>query len=62
MDDLTARVSNDFLDFQYEVLGVRKYMASSEVTELCINRPSELYVENREGWHRIEVPTFERAR
>lgn len=64
MDDLTAQVSNDFLDYQYEVLGVREYMASPDVTEICINRPGELYVENREGWHRIEVPslTFERAR
>jgi type IV secretion system protein VirB11 len=64
MDDLTAQVSNDFLDYQYEVLGVREYMASPDVTEICINRPGELYVENREGWRRIEVPslTFERAR
>lgn len=64
MDDLTAQVSNDFLDYQYEVLGVREYMASPDVTEICINRPGELYVENRDGWRRIEVPslTFERAR
>ena len=64
MDDLTAQVSNDFLDYQYEVLGVREYMASPDATEICINRPGELYVENHEGWHRIEVPslTFERAR
>ena len=64
MDDLTAQVSNDFLDYQYGVLGVREYMASPEVTEICINRPSELYLENREGWQRIQVPslTFERAR
>ena len=64
MDELTARVSNDFLDYQYEVLGVREYMASPEVTEICINRPGELYLENREGWQRIELPslTFERAR
>ncbi|MEO8778722.1 MAG: P-type DNA transfer ATPase VirB11 [Rhodanobacter sp.] len=64
MDDLTAQVSNDFLDYQYQVLGVREYMASPEVTEICINRPGEFYLENREGWHRVDVPslTFERAR
>ena len=64
MDDLTAQVSNDFLDYQYEVLGVRQYMASPDVTEICINQPGELYLENNEGWQRIEVPslTFERAR
>lgn len=64
MDDLIAHVSNDFLDYQYEVLGVRQYMASPDVTEICINRPGELYLENNDGWQRIEVPslTFERAR
>ena len=64
MDELSAQVSNDFLDYQYDVLGVRGYMDSPEVTEICINRPGELYLENREGWQRIEVPslTFERAR
>lgn len=64
MDDLTTHVSSDFLDYQYEVLGVRGYMESADITEICINRPGELYVEDRDGWHRIEVPTltFERAR
>lgn len=59
-----ARISNDFLDYQYEVLGIREYMNSPEVTEICINRPGELYVETRSGWQRIDVPglTFERAR
>ncbi len=66
MDDTTAiaEVSNEFLDYQYEVLGIREFMASSEVTEICINRPGELYLEARGGWQRVEVPslTFERAR
>jgi type IV secretion system protein VirB11 len=61
---ITAEISNEFLDYQYEVLGVREFMASSEVTEICINRPGELYLETRSGWTRREVPslTFERAR
>jgi type IV secretion system protein VirB11 len=64
MDDVTAQISSDFLDYQYEVLGVREHMACAEVTEICINRPGEIYVEDRQGWQRIEVPslTFERAR
>lgn len=65
MSDATAaEVSNEFLDYQYEVLGIREYMASPEVTEICVNRPGELYLETRGSWHRIEVPTltFERAR
>ncbi|QNP40878.1 P-type DNA transfer ATPase VirB11 [Lysobacter solisilvae (ex Woo and Kim 2020)] len=59
-----ARISNDFLDYQYQVLGIHAYMNSPEVTEICINRPGELYVETRSGWQRIDVPSlnFERAR
>ncbi|HEY1140753.1 MAG TPA: P-type DNA transfer ATPase VirB11 [Lysobacter sp.] len=59
-----ARISNDFLDYQYQVLGIQDFMTSSEVTEICINRPGELYLETHAGWKRIDVPglTFERAR
>lgn len=59
-----AHVSGDFLAYQYEVLGIRQFMESPDVTEICVNRPGELYIETRQGWQRIEVPTltFERAR
>ncbi|GGA22098.1 P-type DNA transfer ATPase VirB11 [Dyella nitratireducens] len=59
-----AQVSHDFLQYQYEVLGIREFMTSPDVTEICINRPGELYLETRNGWQRMEVPTltFERAR
>ncbi len=66
MDDESplAKVSNDFLEYQYQVLGILDYMASPDVTEICINRPGEVYLETRNGWERVEVPTlnFERAR
>lgn len=64
MDAAITPISNDFLEYQYEVLGIREFMASQEVTEICINRPGELYLESRDGWQRVEVPTltFERAR
>ena len=59
MDDSTvAQVSNEFLDYQYEILGIKAFMASPDVTEICINRPGELYLERRDGWRRIEVPTL----
>ncbi|MFC4765246.1 P-type DNA transfer ATPase VirB11 [Dyella koreensis] len=63
-DSAIAQVSSEFLDYQYEVLGIREFMASSEVTEICINQPGELYLESRGGWRRVEVPTltFDRAR
>ncbi|HZF97963.1 MAG TPA: P-type DNA transfer ATPase VirB11 [Pseudoxanthomonas sp.] len=59
-----ARISNEFLNYQYEVLGILEYMNSPDVTEICINRPGELYLETRQGWERIDVPSlnFERAR
>lgn len=61
---ILAKVSNEFLDYQYAVLGIQDHMQSSDVTEICINRPGELYLETRRGWERNEVPslTFERAR
>jgi type IV secretion system protein VirB11 len=66
MDDVEniADISNEFLDYQYKVLGVRDFMMSPDVTEICINRPGELYLETKGGWERVEVPTltFERAR
>jgi type IV secretion system protein VirB11 len=63
-DGPIARISNDFLDYQYQVLGIADYLASPDVTEICINRPGELFLETRRGWERIEVPTltFDRAR
>ncbi|MCW2005003.1 type IV secretion system protein VirB11 [Xanthomonas arboricola] len=59
-----ADVSSEFLKYQYEVLGIHEYMSSPDVTEICINRPGELYLETTAGWQRVEVPslTFERAR
>lgn len=65
-DDLSpiAHVSNEFLEYQYGILGILEYMSSAEVTEICINRPGELYLETTSGWRYVQVPTltFERAR
>jgi len=38
---VVAAVGNEFLDYQYEVLGIQDYLASSDVTEICINKPGE---------------------
>lgn len=63
-DSPATRISSEFLEYQFEVLGILEHMASPDVTEICINRPGELYVETRAGWKRLEVPglTYERAR
>lgn len=59
-----AAVSSDFLGHQYAVLGIEEMIGSPDITEICINRPGEIYVETRAGWHRIERPslTLQRAR
>jgi type IV secretion system protein VirB11 len=35
---------------------LRPLLANSGVTELCINRPLEAFIETREGWHRESLP------
>ena len=59
-----ADVSSEFLQYQYDVLGISEYLRAGDVTEICVNRPGELYLESRGGWRRVEVPSlsFERAR
>ncbi|MGY1531108.1 P-type DNA transfer ATPase VirB11 [Luteimonas sp. A649] len=65
MDATAVKVSNDFLEYQYQVLGIGEFLQSDDVTEICVNRPGELYLETvSDGWRRVEAPqlTFERAR
>lgn len=63
-EDSLANIPNEFLDYQYSVLGIQDFMASPEVTEICVNRPGELYLESRGQWQRVHMPslTFDRAR
>ncbi len=35
---------------------LRPLLANSDVTELCINRPKEAFIETRAGWHREPLP------
>jgi type IV secretion system protein VirB11 len=35
---------------------LRPILADPEVTELCINRPGEAFIETRRGWERQELP------
>lgn len=53
-----------FLDYQYQALGIATYMDAPDVTEICINRPGEVWLERRGGWQRVAVPglSLERAR
>ena len=35
---------------------LRPLLARPEVTELCINRPGEIFLETHRGWEREEIP------
>ena len=42
------------LDLTLEAL--RPLLADPEVTELCLNRPGEVFLETRSGWRRVAAP------
>ena len=35
---------------------LRPFLARADVTELCINRPGEAFIETRSGWDRVALP------
>ncbi len=54
----------EFLEYQYEILGIAHWLKQDGVTEICINRPGELFIEQGGRWVRYEKPqmTLERLR
>jgi type IV secretion system protein VirB11 len=62
--DLIADISTEFLEYQYQVLGISRYLSDPSVTEICINRPGQVFLETTTGWQVLEVPdlTYDRAR
>ena len=64
MDDVNSNISIDFLNYQYEILGISPFLRDPDVTEICINRPGEVFLETSKGWQKIQVDTltFDRAR
>lgn len=64
MSDVNADISTDFLNYQYEILGIAPFFHDPDVTEICINRPGEVFLETAGGWRqvRVESLTFDRAR
>ena len=63
-EDVTADIAESFVDYQAQVLGIGALLKDKEVTEICINRPGEVFFESRGMWRKIEVPslTYDRAR
>ena len=47
-------LSTSALDLSVRVL--RPILSDPEVTELCINRPGEAFLETRHGWERRALP------
>lgn len=64
LNEPIANISNEFLEYQYSVLGIARFLGDPDVTEICINRPGEVFLETVRGWQRMEVPglSFDRAR
>lgn len=62
--DNLSNVSSDFLNYQYQILGISDFLNNPDVTEICINQPGIVWLETRAGWQRVTVEqlTFERAR
>ena len=57
----------DYLDHRAiidEFLAPFKVYLDSDLTEICVNRPGEVWTENTDGWHRHEAPdvTFQHCR
>lgn len=63
-DEPIANISTEFLEYQYHVLGITSFLNDPNVTEICINRPGEVFLETRNGWQAVPVPglTYDRAR
>ena len=49
-----APCARSALDLTLEVL--RPLLSDPEVTELCINRPREVFLETRSGWRAVAAP------
>ncbi|OSI14495.1 P-type DNA transfer ATPase VirB11 [Neisseria dentiae] len=64
VDEPVSDISVDFLEYQYKVLGIDQFLKRKDVTEICINKPGQIYLETRNGWELIQVDslTYDRAR
>src|SRR5690348_15553961 len=53
---LPATVSDEASSLDLTLRALRPLLANPEVTELCINRPGEAFLELRSGWKREALP------
>jgi type IV secretion system protein VirB11 len=52
----SAAAGADFSALQLTLRALRPLLSNPEVTELCINRPGETFIETREGWRCEPLP------
>src|SRR5437763_15002276 len=52
----TAPAGGELSALDFTLRSLRPLLADPEVTELCINRPREIFIETHAGWRREEVP------
>src|SRR5690242_5912591 len=52
--EVVERATTSALELNLRAL--RPILSDPEVTELCINRPREAFIETRRGWERRELP------
>jgi type IV secretion system protein VirB11 len=52
----SRHASSDASALDLTLRALRPLLASPEVTELCINRPAEAFIETRAGWRRESLP------
>ena len=46
----------DSSSLELTLRALKPILGDSDVTELCINRPGEAFIETRSGWKRVELP------
>jgi type IV secretion system protein VirB11 len=54
--DICAGSGGELSALELTLRALRPLLADPEVTELCINRPREVFIESRGGWRREDLP------
>ena len=52
----TSSAGSELSALDLTLRALRPLLSTPDVTELCINRPREIFIETAAGWHREELP------
>src|SRR5579872_6654138 len=56
MEETSAAAASSSSALELNLRALRPILSDPEVTELCINRPGEAFIETRRGWERVPLP------